>query len=365
MNRAHAPGHRTTWLRRRDDACQACGASAHHLLLRVLLPPLTIILVLLAAGTLLAAAVLLVPPLPQVSGGVPAGVPAVAVTVGAQTGITTTTLGQIAQVALPRTPAVVDLARLIYAPGDGGSARALPGPLLLVVDAGVLTVHLDGPAHLLQGEQAQLVSAGDVALQPGDGLLLPQATAAAFRNRGAVPAVALVASVVSSGGGASLFGRTGLASWNASWSPGATVQPLAGGWIGSETAASATLTVQRLIIPSGESHPLLAPGPVDLAVETGVLTLQALGGLVWQQPPTGPDQAIAPLQTAVLLPGDAALLQEVASVTLRNDSRGPLVLLALSVTLDRDGPAAPQSVSTPSPIVFAVPTVPCHSVVSC
>jgi hypothetical protein len=114
------------------------------------------------------------------------------------------------------------------------------------------------------------------------------------------------------------------------------VQPLAGGWIGNATAASATLTLQRLIFPSGGSSPLMAPGPTDLAVETGVLTLEARGGLVWQQPPEGPDQAIASSREAVLLPGDAALLQEAASVTLRNDGRGPLVVLALSVELDRD-----------------------------
>jgi hypothetical protein len=266
------------------SACQACSKSARHLLLRELLPLLTIVLLLLTAGALLlAAALLVVPPLPAAS----ACVGPVAVTEAPQTDVTRSSLARIAQVALPRTPAVVDLARLVYAPGAGGSHHGLPGPSLLVLDAGSLSVQLDGAAHLLQAEQPRPVAAGDLVLQPGDGLLLPRGTAATFHNGGSVPAVVLAAGIVPSGGGASRFGRVGVASWAEAWSPGATVQPLAGGWIGTTTASSATLTVQRLTVPADARLPLSAPGPVDLAVETGVLTLEARGGLVWHQPRKG------------------------------------------------------------------------------
>jgi hypothetical protein len=335
MSQSHATGHGPKPGGRSSNTCQVCGVAAHRLLLPALLPPLTVVLMMLTAGALLlTAAVLVAPPLPAASALVrPA-------TVVPKTDATSTILAQVAQVALPRTPAVVDLARLIYAPGAGGSHQGLLGASLLVVDAGALTVRLDGAAQLLQAEQAQPVAAGDLVLQPGDGLLLPRATAATFRNDRPVPAVALAAGVFPSGVVGRKFGRVGLARWDEVWSPGATVQPLAGGWLGASSATTATLIVQRLTLPADTSLPLTASGPVDLAVEVGALTLEVSSGLVWRQPPAGANQSIAPASDATLLPDDAVLLQEAAKVTLRNDGRGPLMVLALSVEPDRDDPAA-------------------------
>ena len=317
-----------------------------------LLPPLTILLAVITAGALLlAAAVLVPPPLPAAS----ALVRPVEVLAAPGAAVTNTTLGQSVRVELPRTPAVVDLARLIYPPGAEGSHHALPGPLLMVVEAGALTVQLGGAAQLLQGQQAQPVAAGQLILHPGDGLMLPRTTPAAFRNRGTTPAVALAAGVfpapaAQSGLG---LGRIGPARWAESWAPGATVQPLAGGWLVDPAAEAAALTVQRLSLPPGAGRPLTALGPVDLAVETGALTLVIEGGLVWQQPLEGPDQFIAAASDATLLPGDAALLQRGAEVTLRNDGRGPLVVLALAVEFNRDDLAAthrpPHGGATPAP----------------
>lgn len=325
--------------------CQACGVATRRLLLGVLLPPLTIALATLTAGALLLTAALLVPPpLPVASELVPP-----VVTRAARSEATSTILGQSTRVTLPRTPAAVALARLTYAPGAGGSHRALIGPMLLLVESGAITVQLNGGAHLLRDAQAQPVAGGDLVLQPGDGLVLPWLTEAAFRNRGAMPAVALVAGVFPSGANVSTVGRVGMARWAETWSPGASVQPLAGGWLQAETNQAATLTVQRVMLPAGASLPLSAHGPVDLAVEIGALTLEARTGMIWKQPLDGTNQYIAPASKATLLPGDAALLQSAAEVTLRNDGTGPLAVLALSVEFVAGDIATAHVVTTPDP----------------
>jgi hypothetical protein len=127
-------------------------------------------------------------------------------------------------------------------------------------------------------------------------------------------------------------GRIGPTSWAEAWSPGATIQPLVGGWLVDELAGPATIALRRLNLPPGGAVALTAPGPVDVAVETGVLTLEARGGLVWRQPPDGPDQFIAPASSTILLPDDGALLQDAAQVTLHNAGSGPLLVLVLTVT---------------------------------
>jgi hypothetical protein len=161
--------------------------------------------------------------------------------------------------------------------------------------------------------------------------VLPTATGAAFANAGPDPAVALAAGIFPAGVSPSKFGRVGLARWSEDWSPGATVQPLAGGGLIDASAVSATVTLQRVSLGPDEQAPLTAPGSIDLAVESGALTLKTEGGLVWQQHPTGQDQFIEPAHIVTLLPGDAALLQDASSVTLRNAGHGPLLLLVLTV----------------------------------
>ena len=159
-----------------------------------------------------------------------------------------------------------------------------------------------------------------------------------------MPAVVLAAGIFPAATMQSKLGRIGPASWVEAWSPGASVQPLAGGWLIGVAPGPATIDLRRVSLPSGGSLPLTAPGPVDLAVETGALTLSAHGGLVWQQPPDGPDVLIEPASATTLLPGDAALLQDEASVSLRNDGSGPVLALVLTVAPD----ASPTSaVGTP------------------
>jgi hypothetical protein len=299
---------------------------------------LTIALAVVTASTLLLVAAALAPPPLTAAVAFPPPPAKASGTPRADT--TVTTLAQTAGLALPQTPvAVVDLARLVYAPGAGGR-HAVPGPCLLAVEAGALTVQLAGSGELLPADGAATSATGLVVLHAGDGMLLPLAAGFAITNAGEEPAVALAAGVVPPGVVGSRFGRVGLARWDEAWSPGAVVQPLAGGWLVDAASRPATIALRRVWVRPDDPVTLTAPGSLDLAVESGVLTLDVRGGLLWQQPPAGPSQAIAPPRAATLLPGDAALIQDEVSVTLRNDGRSPLLVLALTVAPDRADVAA-------------------------
>jgi hypothetical protein len=305
-------------------------------LVRTFVPPLSIALAVVTAGALLLLAAAIAPP--PLSDAI-ASPPTAPASVEPPDGIEVATLARTAHAALPAAPAVVDLARLIYAPRSGGSSRALSGPLLLVVESGLLTVHAEAGAQLLRADQPP-VEKKELLLRPGDGMLLPAATGAAFRNDESVPAVAIAAGVFPATAAQSKLGRrAGPASWPADWSPGATVQALAGGWLVDTSSGPAALALQRLTLPARTSMPLTEPGPVDLAVETGALTLDVSGGLVWLQHPDGPDAMIAPGSGATLLPSDAALFQDEAGITIRNDGSCPLLALLLTVAPAASPPA--------------------------
>src|SRR5689334_19185687 len=100
---------------------------------RTLLPPLSIALAALTASALLLLAAATAP----LSGGGAVASPSVPAlptsTMGLDAG--STALTQADRILLPPPPAVVDLARLTYAPRASGHRRALPGPFLLVVES--------------------------------------------------------------------------------------------------------------------------------------------------------------------------------------------------------------------------------------
>jgi hypothetical protein len=314
------------------------GVKERRPMFRALIPPLTIALALVTAGALLLTAAAMAPP--PLTSRVASPSPVASASEAALPDASVTALVQAPHAELPLPPTVVALARLTYAPGASGPSRALPGPLLLAVEVGSLAVQIDGSGQLLGANRATVIAADAVTLHVGDGLVLPTATTAAFRNDGSVPVVALAAGVFPThavlNGPARLGAspdRMGSARWIDDGAPGITVQPLVGGWVVDLAAGSAALTLRRVNLQSGDSASLTAPGPVALAVETGALTLSAGGGLIWVQHPNGSDEWIAPTSAATLLSGDGALLQAGATATLRNAGSGPLLILELTVGL--------------------------------
>jgi quercetin dioxygenase-like cupin family protein len=311
--------------------------------IRALIPPLTIIAALVTAVALLLTAATLAPPpligaiapLPPGSTGAVLSPPGAATADPALLAAGSTVLVHSARTALPTLPAVVALARLIYGPGAAGDRRALPGPLLLIVEAGSLTVQVTGAAHRLPADQATPTE--EHTLSAGDSLVLPARTTAAFRNDGSGPVVALAAGVFPTSAMASATVGVGsplghaAPAWVKDGSPGATVELLAGGWMVDLTPGSAAMELRRLSLPPGAGEPLVATDAVALAVETGALSVVRGQGLIWLHHPDSSDDALSPGTEATLLPGDGALLQAGADVTLRNAGSSPLQLLVLTV----------------------------------
>lgn len=245
-----------------------------------------------------------------------------------------TTLVRATSAQLPPGSIVVGLARLTYAPGARGLRHTSPGPLLLVVEYGALTVSLEGPGQHFRPDQT-LAAAGDLALHVGDGLMLPATTAAAFQNRGTLPAVALAVGIFPTTALPREPVPIGLSPgecvwWRDAWSPGAAVQPLGGGWLVDPPSGPVSIALHRLSLRPRGSLTQAAPHAVILAVEAGALTIVA-GGRGWLQHPDGPDDGMRPGADVAVLPGDAAVLREMDSITLRNDGRGPLLVLAATV----------------------------------
>jgi hypothetical protein len=242
---------------------------------------------------------------------------------------------------LSPAPVIVELARLTYAPKSGGMSQTPPGPSFLVVESGALAVQLRGMGTLVRSEVSAHVVHGGFTLHGGDGLVLPETTTASFHNGGPTPVVALVAGVFSTLAPTFIPGKTESSRWDASWSPGATVQPLGGGWLVDPPTGPAAIDLKRLSFQSGALVPLTSPGAAVLSVEAGALTLLAGQGLIWQQSPAGPDGWVPPASAATLLPGDGVLLQDRPQVTIRNDGTGPLLLLVLTVAPTTDRTATP------------------------
>jgi hypothetical protein len=305
-----------------------------------LLPPLTMVLLMVTAAALLLTAVaLLPPPLMAVTSpsreSIDADPASPAPSLHLAAGVVT--LAQSGSVALPADPAVVALARLIYAPSAESGPHALPGPLAITVEAGSLTVDLAAPASRHLAAQATS-TVGPRVLAVGDRLVLPIDATAALRNTGSGPAVALAAGVFPAAAlrrpafGAGRQLANAAPAWIMDSAPGVTVQPLVSGWTIDPTTGTAALTLQRLSLPPGSQAPLSATDAAAVAVETGVLVIASSQGLISLQRADGSNERLTRGETATLLPGDGVLLLDGADGTLRNAGSGPLLVLHLTVS---------------------------------
>jgi hypothetical protein len=337
----HDPGCDRTFRARKDLPMAAVPSgparARRPATLRLLLPPFAIAAALLTAGTLvLMAATIDLVPFPArvhsrlaLTTAVPATATFPATHVAPPEG-TDRLLLSADHLVVPPAPCGLELARLTYRPGRGGTSRTPPGPWLLVVESGVLTVHLLDPGTAGHDGDPTHIVLGDRSLHAGDGLSVPRATTIVLANDGITPVVALAAGVFSNVGRTSAPGKIEWSRWDASWSPGATVQPLGGGWLIAPAPAPIALSLQRLSLLTGDQRPLRPPGAAILAVEMGTLTLVDDQGLIMQQSPDGPDEAVDPVRPATLLPGEGAFLQDRPEAILRNDGSASLEVVLLT-----------------------------------
>jgi hypothetical protein len=251
--------------------------------------------------------------------------------------------------------AFVGLSRLTVDPGAAVPEVVVPGPSVVAVETGRLTVRLDGTGRLdrssasdATGIDAPTVPGQAVSLSEEDRLTVPTATPYLLRNDGGTPATALLAVLL----------------------PPAPTMPTAADnpWMGGEVPASlvifgpagngqdraapnwpAGVAVQRLV---REIVPLPQRGPVALRVAR--LEIAAGEGVRGYRPPV---PAVVAVASGVALVGtDAPLVlrsgQETefpagTPVDLDSADAEPAVLLILTVALAGGEPGSQASGSPP------------------
>lgn len=247
-----------------------------------------------------------------------------------------TSLSRSEHTAIPADPVNLGIARLIFKPGRESPFWSLPGPLLLAVGSGALSASLRSPGQVQRRTGTRELGVGDVLLAPGDALILPTGSWASLRGVEAMPTVVLAAGVFpASGVGradarlAPVVGRD--------WSPTADVLQLTAGTAVDLDAPLVRIELSRAVVDPGSALSLTATAALTFVVETGSLTLTPDRGEVVLPDPAARDERIVPGTEVTLLPGGSALLENMASATVRNDGSGPLNLLMLAVDPDPEG----------------------------
>jgi mannose-6-phosphate isomerase-like protein (cupin superfamily) len=258
----------------------------------------------------------------------------------------------------PPAPLTLGLARLTFAPGAWLPPVVLSGPALFTAEAGTLAVWAEGRGaigRVADGapfpSPAALNFQRDLAVRPGEQVLVVAGTTFALRNTAATPAVVLGAAVLPGGAapstslGHALFGLPaetpieafgGTAPLAETWPPGVIVQPLAGVDVGVPPGP-ATLAVERWTLAPGTALPEFGGDPGLLVVEAGVLGLSSDRG-AGRFPPSArtTKPTASPGADTRFGTGEAAMVPAEAAGTARNAGDVPLV--ALVVTID---PATP------------------------
>ncbi len=227
-------------------------------------------------------------------------------------------------------PAVLGLARFTVAPGAAmAEADRLPGPLLIVVERGVLVASI-GEAD------------GETELEAGAAVVVPPATAYAVGNGGEAAAVFLSAALLPAGWIAwDNAAEPGEAAWPVAWGEGIAVRPLAGGPTPTLPAGAATVALARLRLLPGTGFLAGGGGTTLLAVEAGTLARVASDGPVRFRRGPGP---LAPGRGADLAVGDGALIEPAVAGAFRAVGSGRVEVFVMTVT-----PVAPHLPGAPSP----------------
>ena len=246
--------------------------------------------------------------------------------------ITLAPLAQASIEALPVAPARFALYRVTYQPGAILPAAALPGPLVVAVEAGTLTARPEGAVTVTRAGDTEAGHAhehatpgAELTLGPSDQLAVLAGTAITYVNSGSEQAMVLVAAVLPAD------------AVPAEPSVGVAIQELASGVATALPAAPATLILMRVTVAPGAAFPAHAhPGPMLSAIESGsgVTTVSEGEGQITRAAgsATASDESMVdPLGAggeAVLAPGDAAFTQLGTAVGFRNPGDVPAVFLS-------------------------------------
>lgn len=265
--------------------------------------------------------------------------------------------------ALPPPPTVVRLLRITLPAGASLPLHTLDGPELLHVEAGAVTVRLEGDAVVAPAgdpgtpRPARLAPIGqEFGLVPGDQLAIPVDVPVAFRNDGSDPTTLLTALFVPADEERPPELRWVDGTPTAETLGGTTSRVLGNAVATAWPAGPLVVVVERLALPPGRSIPGQG-GPLLLAVEAGGFSFalvegsfQVARGVLGVEPAATPDAAYA------LSPGDSVFFPESVSDVPRPDDRRLLVLLRLSVLPVEAGSPNGTPSTEPTPDEPAAPT---------
>jgi quercetin dioxygenase-like cupin family protein len=245
--------------------------------------------------------------------------------------------------ALPAPPAFVRLVRITLEPGAASPAHTHPGPEFGLIESGVVTIEVDGPALVKQrsaepDDPFEDARQGEsFQLDPGDQIAYLPGTTIAFSNEGDEP-VEILALVILPGA----EGRPPLIDYAADEPTedafdGVTSEILGDGIATAMPSGPSRIAIDRVSLEEGQSLPgsrnpvlfSLVSGDLDFTVADGVVQVSRM-----REP--GP-QVGTELDTEVeLARGDAVFFPQGLRTTGRGDDADELTLLR--VLIEPTGP---------------------------
>lgn len=257
------------------------------------------------------------------------------------------------------TRKAVTLERWIYAPDAGETWVTGLGFLVVLVDAGTLTIEVDarsggGVRQISHGrvdaasDDRPLAPGQATTLEPRDAVVIPQGNQIDLRNDGAEPAVAAVVQAVMPVPQPGLVSGAG----GAPAAPGVVHTGLAGGLTANLPAGRATVAIGRATLATGAE---LLAHRVDVAelveVESGSLALTADEGAAWV---TSQVEGTYRADGRTVPAGGGVLVEAGATAAYHASGDGPLGLLVATIGPTPGDPAA-AGASVASPFAANTP----------
>jgi len=266
---------------------------------------------------------------------------------------------------MPSPPAIVALVKFTFAPGAVFPEIGAPGPVVIRVVAGGLTIRFPGEPDEIEengvelaviSPSATLVPATPssnpnvLAVRNGEQISIPADVPHDIHNDSSTPAVfyATAMTTLPPDSGGPLWPPAGIGP--ESLPTGVTAESLDVGYdvVATLPPAPVEMTLDRLTLPPGTALPDRAGNDlVLLAVEDGELHLIGDNEILVRRGAGGPSVSSTPEADLLLAAGDSALVQPGTGVTGRNVAAAPLVVLQLMIA-PAVPPAATPAAGTPT-----------------
>jgi quercetin dioxygenase-like cupin family protein len=240
--------------------------------------------------------------------------------------------------ALPLPPAFTRLVRITLDPGATSPAHTHPGPEFGLIESGVVTVEVDGPAFVKQrsaepGDPFEEARQGDAfQLDPGDRIHYPAGTSLTFSNEGNEPAEVLALVILpAQDGRPPLIDYAGDDPTEDAFD-GVTSQIIGDGIATAMPSGPSRITIDRITLDATQSLPG-SRYPVLFSLVAGDLDFTVAGGVVqvsrMREP--GPQVGTEVDTDVELARGDAVFFPQGLRTTSRGDDAGELTLLRLLI----------------------------------